>query len=293
MTAMGYGRRENRAPALAAAVVLHVALLIAVLFLGKSPPLPTGTAVPINIVANGPTTDSRPAIQAPVEQTARVETPVPDAKPPEPAPPPSPQPKAAQPQPAPPRPQPRVAEPQPAPPQLAPSPKPAPTHVKPKQFDLSAVAAEVGAKPQPKSFNLNSLQADVAQEAKAHPSHQAFAEQGLARSETAHAPRVAAAMGISQSDIEGLQGLLQRLWNPDCSNEEKVIIPVKFTVGFDGRVLGRVDAGGRENSSDPVVFAAARRAIDAVHQAAPYADTYRGLPFTINFNAKKACAAKE
>jgi periplasmic protein TonB len=275
MTAIGYRRRENRAPALAAAVVLHIGLLLAVLFFGQAPPLPMGTSVPINIVATGPTTDSRPAAEAPTEQAAQVETPVPEAKPPEPAPPPEP----------------KAAEPKPTPP--APSPKPAPARPKPKPFDLSAVAADVGARPRPKSFSLSALQADVAQAANAHASRPASAERGPTRAETAHQTRVAAATGISQSDIEGLQGLLQRLWNPDCSVDEKVVIPVKFTVGFDGRVLGRVDAGGRENASDPVVFAAARRAIDAVHEAAPYADTYRGLPFTVVFNSKKACAAKE
>jgi hypothetical protein len=86
--------------------------------------------------------------------------------------------------------------------------------------------------------------------------------------------------------------LLQRLWNPDCTTDEKVMIPVRFTVSFDGHIQGRVDARGKEASADPVVQAAARRAIDAVHQAAPYADTYRGIPFTINFDAKKACAAR-
>jgi periplasmic protein TonB len=279
MTAWGYRRRETRTPALAAAIALHLGFALALLIFGKAPPLPLGTSVPVNIVATGPTTDSRPAVEAPVEQSARVATPVPEAKPPEPAPQPKPQPKAVEPKPAPP------------PPKPAPALKPTP--VKPKPFDLSAVAADVGAKPQPKNFNLNALQADVAQAAKAHPSRPASGERGPDRAETAHENRVAAATGISQSDIAGLQGLLQRLWNPDCSVDEKVLIPVKFLVGFDGRVQGRVDAGGRENSSDPVVFAAARRAIDAVHEAAPYADTYRGLPFTVVFNSKKACADKE
>lgn len=280
MTAWGYRRRETREPALAAAVALHLGFVLALLMFGKAPSLPLGTSVPVNIVATGPTTDSRPATEAPVEQTARVQTPVPDEKPPEPAPPPKPQTQVAPP------------KPQAAPPKPSPSVKPAPAKPTPKPFDLAAVAADVSAKRQ-QSFSLSALQADVAQAARAHPSHPASAERGADRAETAHENRVAAATGISQSDIAGLQGLLQRLWNPDCSVDEKVQIPVKFLVGFDGRVQGRVDAGGRENSSDPVVFAAARRAIDAVHEAAPYADTYRGLPFTVVFNSKKACAAKD
>ena len=43
-------------------------------------------------------------------------------------------------------------------------------------------------------------------------------------------------------------------------------------------------------SSDPVVFAAARRAIDAVHRGAPYGAPYRGQSFALNFDAKKACS---
>jgi outer membrane biosynthesis protein TonB len=281
MTALGYRRRESRGPALAAAIALHIGLLLAVLFLNPRPNLPMGTAVPINIVATGPVTDSRPAAQAPVEQTAQVETPVPAAKPPEPAPPPKPAPKAAPPAPQPPAPKP------------APALKPTPVRPKPKPFDLSAVAADVGAKPQPRNFNLSSLQADVAQEARAHPSQPAFAARGPNRAETAHQTRVAAGTGISQSDLDGLAGLLQRLWNPDCSVDNRVDISVKFLVGFDGRVQGRVNAGGLENSPNPAVAAAARRAIDAVHEAAPYPDQFRGLPIPVNFHAKTACAAKE
>jgi periplasmic protein TonB len=278
MTALGYRRRESRGPALAAAFALHLAFLIAVLVFGVSTPLPNGTAVPINLVASGPTTDSRPAVEAPVEQAARVETPVPEAKPPEPAPPPKPEPRAAEPEPAPPKPE--------------PIPKPTPVRPKPKPFDLSAVAADVGAKRQ-QNFSLSALQADLAQSAKAHPPRPASADRGPARAETARQARVDAGTGVSQSDIAGLKDLLTRLWNPDCSVDERVVIPVRFTVRFDGQVLGRVDAGGRESSSDPVVYAAARRAIDAVHEAAPFADTYRGQSFTVNFDSKSACRGKE
>jgi protein TonB len=65
---------------------------------------------------------------------------------------------------------------------------------------------------------------------------------------------------------------------------------VVFSVGSDGRLVGRVSAGGRESSADPVVAAAARRAIDAVHAVEPYRPVYRGAQFRINFDAKQACA---
>jgi len=71
-----------------------------------------------------------------------------------------------------------------------------------------------------------------------------------------------------------------------------VVIPVRFTVGFDGHVIGRIVVGEHAAAADPIVATAARRAIDAVRQAEPYAATYRGQPFTVIFDAKKACASR-
>lgn len=269
MTAGGFRRRDSMAPALLAALVLHLGLLLALIAVHRPSMLPMGTSVPINIVANGPTTDSRPAVQAPVEHQAQVETPVPEAKPPEPAPPPR---AAARSAPA----------PTPAPPK--PAVKPAPAKPKKDTFDLAAIQADVGSRRQ--GLNLAALQADLAKESHAHPSHPASAQRGPTQAETAHEARVDAGTGVSQSDLAGLQQLLQRLWNPDCANGQRPVIPVKFTVGYDGHLQGAVNAGGRDIRSD----VDARRAVDAVHQAAPYADTYRGLTITVNFNAKTACA---
>lgn len=258
MTVSGFRRRDNMAPALLAALLLHVGLLLALIMVHRPSMLPTGTAVPINIVANGPTTDSRPAVQAPVEHQAQVETPVPEAKPPEPA-----------------------AAPTPPKPAVKPTP-PKPT----KAFDLAAIQADVGA--HRSSLNLAALQADVAREARAHPSRPASAARGPTQAETAHEVRVDAGTGVSQSDIAGLQQLLQRLWNPDCANGTRPVIPVKFTIGYDGHLQGSMDTFGRDIRSD----IDARRAVDAVHQAAPYADTYRGLTITVRFDAKSACAQR-
>jgi type IV secretory pathway VirB10-like protein len=258
-------RRDSRAPALAAALVLHVGLLLALVWTHPSA-LPTGTSVPITLVASGPTTDSRPAEQAPVTQEAQVETPVPEAKAPV-APPPAPQPAA-----------------RPAP------PKPVPAKPVKDDYSLSAVQADIAKK---QSFSLSSLQAEIARASRAQPARPAFAKRGPTRAETASAARVDAGTGVSQSDVAGLSELLQRLWNPDCSVDDKVVIPVKFTIGFDGRIQGRVNTEGRDASPDPVVFAGARRAVDAVHQAAPYAETFRGLTVTVRFDASKACARRQ
>jgi len=266
MTAIGIQRRDSLAPAILAAAALHVALFAALVLLARPSDLPMGASVPITLVTNGPTTDSRRAEAAPVPQEAQVETPVPAAK--SPTPPPAP---AAQPAPAPTPPTPIAAE--------------APAKSK-------ATRAPVKPAPSDTDF-LNSLQASIAKATRTSAARPAFAQRGPTRAQTAPEARVDAGSGVSQSDIAGLSELLQRLWNPNCSVDggDTVIVPVKFAIGDDGRVLGRVTPE-HAPSSDPVAFAAARRAIDAVHQAEPYAEAYRGKSFTVNFDAKKACAQR-
>ena len=256
MTAMARRRDESLTPAFLAALALHLGLLAWITFFPQPTSiLPMGTAVPINIVSSAPLTDSRKAEAAPVVQEARTEAPVVAAKAPEP----------------------RAAA--------------APVVVKtapPKPSPRSKV------QPPPPSLNLDALQASLARSAHAAPAHPAFAKRGLAQIETDLQARVDAGRGVSQSDQQGLQQLLERLWNPNCAVEggDAVIVPVRFHIGLDGRPDSRVNAGGLESSPDPILAAAARRAIDAVHQGAPYAVQYRGQPqpFRVNFNAKSACA---
>jgi hypothetical protein len=154
--------------------------------------------------------------------------------------------------------------------------------------------AVASAKPAPDTFSLDALAADIAKSRHASPPRPASGARGPTRAETAPEARVDAGQGVSQSDIAGLSQLLERLWNPNCDTAggEAVVIPVKYTVSFDGHVIGRIVLGGRGASSDPVVETAARRAIDAIHQAEPYADTFRGQTFTVIFDAKKACASR-
>ena len=267
MTALPARRRDSLTPAFLAAVALHVGLFLAVIFFKAPMPVPVGDAVPINIVSHAPTTDSRPAEVAPETQAAQVETPVPQEKAPTPPPaPPTPVPT--------PTPTPAAAKPLKS--------KPTPTPVKP-----APTAKPQAAKP---DF-LDALSKSIAK-ASNSPPRPAFAARGPTRAETAPQARPDAGPGVSQTDLQGLQQLLERLWNPNCSVEggDAVIVPVKFAVGDDGQVVGRVT--DRASSSDPVVSAAARRAIDAVHQAEPYAAPYRGKSFTVNFDAQKACAGR-
>ncbi|MDB5482726.1 MAG: Cell division and transport-associated protein TolA, partial [Caulobacteraceae bacterium] len=123
MTPTADRRRESLTPAFVAAVALHLGVALIALYAPRPPMGPLGTAVPITVVARGPTTDSRPAEAAPVTQAAQTESPVPQAK--APAPPPTPAPM-----PAPPTPKtPPVKEVKPAP---EPKPTPAPQKAQPK-----------------------------------------------------------------------------------------------------------------------------------------------------------------
>jgi outer membrane biosynthesis protein TonB len=169
-----------------------------------------------------------------------------------------------------------------------PQPKPTPAPVKAQPQPAPPQ------KPTRDTFSLDALAADVARTRRASPPRPASGARGPARPETAPEARVDAGQGVSQSDIAGLAQLLERLWNPGCDVEgaATLVIPVRFTVSFDGQVLGRVEILGHGAAGDAVFATAARRAIDAVHQAAPYAETYRGQTFRINFDAKQACSTR-
>jgi hypothetical protein len=163
-------------------------------------------------------------------------------------------------------------------------PTPAPT-----QPSLKA-AAQPAAKP----FDFDRMQQIIANAKRNEGPQASSAKRGPARPETAPQARPDAGQGVSQSDLAGLQQLLERLWNPNCDvvGGSAVKLKVHFLVGLDGNVLGRPTAGGQENSSDTVVAAAARRALDAIHRAAPYSEPYYGQSITVNFDAKEACAKR-
>jgi outer membrane biosynthesis protein TonB len=260
--------RQSRAPAFVAAVLLHAAVLALVLFVPSRPPKPIGSSVPINIVSSAPFTDTRPAVQAPQTQAAQAPQPVPAAKPQPPAPVPAPAPAFTET-----RPQPPVKAARPTPTQ-APSMKPAQPAAKPFDFD-----------------RLQQIIANAKHNAGAQASS---AQRGAARPETAPQARPDAGQGVSQSDLLGLQQLLERLWNPNCdvAGGSSVKLKVRFLVGLSGDLVGRPNDGGLESSSDPVVAAAARRALDAIRQAAPYSAPYYGQSITVNFDAKEACAKR-
>ena len=270
--------------AMVASALLHAGVIVSALIAWPwSRPLPVGGAVPINIVANAPSTNLAPAIEAAEETPAQTEDPVPDASPtpaaPEPAPtptPPAPTPKPA-PQPAP------KPVPTPAP---APKPAPAPTP-KPKP---------PAAKPAPKSsgLDLDALAASVAKSAKSSGAQRSSAAKGESRPATAREARPDLGSGQAAAAVAGMTDELQRRWNPNCEVEggRDVRIRVTFTLSSSGQVLGQPDAGGKERSANPVEKAAAERAIRAVFAAAPFRDLPRqfyGDRIAVNFNAREAC----
>lgn len=269
MSEAAYGSRDSRLPAFAAAVALHLGLFALVLLLPHRPPPPIGSSVPINIVSDAQVTNTRPAVQAPQTETAAAPAPVLQAPPQPPAPAPAPVPTFTRTRPQP------VTPPRPTP---VPTPQPARTAAPPAQ----------------KSFDFNKLQQIIANAQHASGRQSSSAARGPARAETAPQARPDAGQGLSQSDLQGLEQLLERLWNPNCdvAGGSSVKLRVRFVVDLSGGLLGQPTAGGLEHAADPVVAAAARRALDAVREAAPYSAPYYGQPITVNFDAKEACAKR-
>lgn len=275
--------RSEFSGAMVASALLHVGIFAAALIGWPwSKQLPVGSAVPINIVANAPSTNLAPAIEGPEELPAQTEAPVPDA----PTPPAAPEPA---PVPTPPQPTPKPA------PQPAPQPKPAPTPP-PKPAPTKPAPKPAPAKPAPKAaekgLDLDALAASVA---KSSGGQRSSAAKGPSRAETARQARPDLGTGTAASAISGMSEEIERRWNPNCNVEggRDVRLKVYLTLGAGGQVTGEVTAGGAERSADPVVRAAAERAIRAVYAAAPFPNVPRsfyGDRITLNFNTRDACS---
>jgi outer membrane biosynthesis protein TonB len=259
----------NRTPAILASGLLHGLALAAALIAWphKDRPIDLGTAVPVNIVTQGPVANVRPAEQGVEDVEALTEEPVPEA-PPTPAPP--------------------TPAPAPTPTPPAPTSKAAPT---PK---AAAVPTKPAAKPAP-AFDLDALAATVAKRAAAGGAR-SNAARGPARQETAvqARPAVGAANAMVGSALGVLAAELQRRWNPNCEVEggSSVDIRVGFRLIQGGRIVGDVESSGA-TASDPVVKAASDRAVRAVRAAAPFDSLppeLFGQKIVVNFNAQKACA---
>ena len=256
MTSVDRRWTQGRSPALLGSFGLHVGLFAIVLLLARAPMMPMGNAVAINIVAGPPKAAAPAEVPAPqpVEATAPPAAVAPSAPEKSLAPPPKPLPTPRKLLPPPPRPTPNLDD---------------------------------------RSF-LDRLQATVDKAKRSTPAHPPAARAGPVQPRSGPPGHAAADTGVSASAMQGLQQLLGRLWNVNCATEgaDTVKLRVHFTVWTDGRIAGPVTAGGAEASANPLIYAAARRAIDAVHQAEPYEEAYQGRSITVNFDAHNTCSQR-
>jgi protein TonB len=268
-------------------LLLHTTVAVALLISWNfSRDLKAGSVVPVTIVSHAPPSeDVKPAEQAPVEQTAQTEEPTPEAPPQ--SSPPVPTPKATAPTPKP-EPTPKPAPPTPAPkptPKLMPEPKPVPAPAPAKPAPP--------AKPQ-KSLDLDALSASISSMAKS--SKPSSAAKGAARPETAPVARQTQGTGVSALAMNGLVAQLRRHWHPNCEVEgaRDVNILVTFSVGSGGQVdPGSANAHGSETSANPIVKAAAERAIRSVYEVGALkliAPDFYGQRVNATFPGNEACS---
>lgn len=298
---------DDRRPALAASVALHVGVFAAgLLALSMTKPIKLGEVVPVTLVSSDQVSNIKPAVQAPTPTPATTETPSPEATPlppaPEEAPTPTPPPMTR----TPPKPTPKVETPPPKPvptPKPAPTPKPTPTPksvAPPKpQPPPPPPPKSVQAKPAPQSsFDPDAIFSSLEKASKAAGARKAAAPRGPTHPETAAQARLAPGVGdqVSASAMADLGNELGRLWNPNCEVKggSAVVVKVAFRLDGGGRVVGTPEASG-ENSSDPVVKAASDRAKRAVYQGQPFDTLPRALygqRITVTFNANKFCSSQ-
>ena len=274
-------RRELQ-PAMIGSVLLHVTVAVLLLVSWNfNRNLKVGSVVPVTIVSQAPA-EPKPAEQAPVEQQAQADEP-------EPLAPPTPPPPAPKPTPAPPKPAP--PPPKPTPP--APTPKPTPkVEAKPTPAPPPKPPPPAQAKPQ-KSLDLDALSASISS---LNKSAKATAPaKGPAQAQTSPTPRQTQGTAISGLAMNGLVDQLRRHWNPNCGVEgaRDVKIRVTFSVSPNGEVNpGSANANGAENSANPVVKAAAERAVRSVYTVSAMkliAPDFYGQRVTANFAGNEAC----
>lgn len=290
--------RVNRSSALVVSVLLHAAVIGASLVAWPwSKEIKPVEVTPVTLLTAQDIARLSAAEQSDVPETARDPEPTPDA-PPEPAAEtlaPEPKPAAA-PVPAAPKPVPTpapVPKPAPAPaPTPKPQPKPAPAKPAPaakpqKPMDLDALAASLAARTPPRPA--------------AAPARTSSSDEGLRRLERDLQPRPAdgAARAATANGKAAIAAKLQRLWNPNCGvdggGDLQVRVQISLTQRGDlARQAQLADYRSIDAISDPVLKAAASRALSAVARGAPY----EGLPvedydnwkqFVVRFDGKLAC----
>jgi outer membrane biosynthesis protein TonB len=262
-------QRTNFAPALLAALLLHLALVVGGLIVWpwSSPPIAPGAATAVTLVA------SAPAPPIPAEQA------------PQPAPAAAPQPAPTPVQPPPPAPAPK---PEPAPtPKPAPMPKPTPE--KPKAQAKPAKDA---------GLDLTALTSSLDRQAAKADARKGAGAKGALRPEQALAARTdpGAAQAATADAAAAVGARLNRIWNKSCGVEgfRDIIVQVRFNLTQEGAVDGTPQVLNEPAAPSDVWTASKDRAVRAVFQAAPFRELPRQTystwrTFTAVFDAKEAC----
>jgi hypothetical protein len=196
----------------------------------------------------------------------------------------------------------------PAPPTAPSAPKPAdktkPTPTKQSPSIKAAPSASANAASR-KDLDLDALMKSIDSQRQTPAGKPGGDHAGPARPRTGPTPSDGHGTDthMSASDVQGLTDKLSRLWNPNCQVEAAAGVNVKvhFKLSGQGWVVGQPElaGGGSVGSiSDPIVAAAAARALSAVGRGQPFTDVIDPThlsganDFVVNFNAKKACASK-
>jgi len=261
---------HNRAPAITASALLHLALLASVLFVWPwSKPIRLSSVVPVTLVTSDKASDQSEAIAAPTPQTAATETPTPEATP-------------------------QAQTQEQAPP---PAPAPAPAPAKAVQTKPTPIPPKQPAKPTPSTFDPDAVLASLNTSAKTSRTKQSSALRGPTRPQTAVQARLTTGAGdaVSANALTSLAAALQRSWNPNCDvpGASDLDIRVTFRLSPSGRLIGSPQSTGDNAPESSLLRVSSDRAKRAVYGAQPF----DGLPpnlysqsITVKFNGQAACA---
>ena len=300
------------APSLVTSLALHLGLILAALIAipHRPVPLPLTPSVPVNVVANAPTTDLRPAIQA--ETPAPASAPEPSKAPPAPVAPPAPEPTPPEPPTPRPAPRPRHAPPPPAPvptprptppaptptprPRPTPAPtRPAPAPARPTPAPPTAAAPPSRAPAATPGLDLDRLARDVAREVRPSGRPTTGGVRGPPRPPAAPQAAPDAGDGLSAAEANQLRQRLMELWNPNCEVANGYVpIRVRLQISPSGRLIGPPQAEGID-SPNMVVRVNAERANRAIRQAEQMGYLPVNLPdrdFILNFDTAGRCGGR-
>jgi hypothetical protein len=261
----------NRYPALLAAALGHVAV-VAALLIGwpwLSKPVELGKVVPVTLVTNGPPADLAPAEKAPQPAPALAPAPTPEA-PPQPAP---------------------ISSAPPTPPAPASTPKPS-QQAKPTPNKSNAK----------QGLDLDQLMASLSSSPAKASTQQTSGQPGANRQKTAPVSQQGQGQDdhLSANELQALGDKLGKLWNPNCQvlGSNTTVIKVHLQLTPQGFVVRKelVNQAEIQASNNPVLVAAADRALSAVGRGEPYTDVLPPEHYAawrdiiVKFNAKQVCS---